>query len=433
MELLLENIRTFSGKHNIPLRPLTLVVGENSTGKSTFLGMLAAVLREGFPDFKFFMHSPPFDYGGYDTLATNRGGKYGRSSSFSLGFTVEPTENRIARSMKVTFSDDHGQPRMTVIEGDSRSARLDCAIAGSDVSGRIKLQLPQGQEVSYSFSLQVSDEVLAQPFPLLYSAIYRAILDSERKKSGSEPFPERVLQELSNLLFGLGYGQEKSIALAPVRTKPRRTYDEGSDIFRPEGDHIPLMMAKLWDDDSGRGKILHAALRDFGAESGLFKDLDIKKLGKRPGSPFQVMVKMMAGPKVNLPDVGYGVSQALPIVVESVLAGQSQWLLLQQPEVHLHPRAQAALGTLFSRLASNQNVKFVVETHSEYILDRVRLEIAKGTIPIDTVQVLFFDRPRMWTKVHKLTFDVNGNILHAPPSYRKFLLAEEQNLLDRVQ
>ena len=101
----------------------------------------------------------------------------------------------------------------------------------------------------------------------------------------------------------------------------------------------------------------------------------------------------MPGGRRNLADVGYGVSQVLPVVVECLLMPDNGVLALQQPEVHLHPKAQAELGSFFARFAAARpKATVLVETHSDYLLDRVRKEIADGTIAPDSVSFLFFSR-----------------------------------------
>ena len=82
MELILENVRSFCDRHSIPLRPLTLLVGENSTGKTSFLAMLAQVQGPGFPSTRPAFNIPPFDLGTFDSIATYKRGKYGRADSF---------------------------------------------------------------------------------------------------------------------------------------------------------------------------------------------------------------------------------------------------------------------------------------------------------------------------------------------------------------
>ena len=91
--------------------------------------------------------------------------------------------------------------------------------------------------------------------------------------------------------------------------------------------------------------------------------------------------------------MGYGVSQVLPLLLELLIEDGYPRFLLQQPEVHLHPRAQAALGSLFCSTASSGR-QLIVETHSEYIVDRVRMDIRDRTTDLkpEDVSILFFER-----------------------------------------
>jgi predicted ATPase len=204
-----------------------------------------------------------------------------------------------------------------------------------------------------------------------------------------------------------------------------------TDDFKPEGDHIPLTLAHLpIEATNSKAQRVWNAVKQFGADSGLFSELNVKLLGPRPSDPFQIRVRTV-GPRVNLADVGYGVSQSLPILMESVLAARGRTLLIQQPEVHLHPRAQAALGTLFTRLAHEDGKNFIIETHSDYLVDRIRMEVSAGKIPHDNVQILFFERSGIDSKIHVLGIDPLGNITNAPPTFRSFFLKEELKLLTR--
>ena len=106
-------------------------------------------------------------------------------------------------------------------------------------------------------------------------------------------------------------------------------------------------------------------------------------------------------------------------------------ILLQQPEVHLHPKAQAALGSLFIDLVSKNNKTIFVETHSDYLIDRIRTDIANKKIDPSIVSILYFERPQSRSKVYEIRLDENGNIKNAPSSYRRFFLDEEHALLAR--
>ena len=177
---------------------------------------------------------------------------------------------------------------------------------------------------------------------------------------------------------------------------------------------------------------MKTALEDFGAASGLFDELTIKSLGKTEGTPFQVQIrkfgKRLKGPPQNLIDMGYGVSQALPIIAELLREGQgsNHMFLLQQPEVHLHSSAQAALGSLFCSVVADTNRQIIVETHSDHLLDRVRMDVRdkKTSLRPEDVSILFFERDELDVNIHSIGIDQEGNILNAPLSYREFFMEE---------
>jgi predicted ATPase len=132
----------------------------------------------------------------------------------------------------------------------------------------------------------------------------------------------------------------------------------------------------------------------------------------------------------NLVDVGYGVSQILPIIVDILRTEKEGMFLLQQPEVHLHPQAQAELGSFLATLAATAGTRFVVETHSDYLVDRIRMDIRdQRNIKPKDVQILYFERQNGKVKVHPIEIDENGNLESVPKGYRSFFLQEERRFL----
>lgn len=175
---------------------------------------------------------------------------------------------------------------------------------------------------------------------------------------------------------------------------------------------------------------LQKGIQEFGSQSGLFSDLDVKRLGKKETDPFQLQVTVQ-GPPVNLMDVGYGVSQALPMAVDCLTSEAGQMLLMQQPEVHLHPRAQAELGSFLAYLVKNRSNRFIVETHSDYLVNRVRLDIRdKKWLSPEDVCLLFCERARTGVQAAEIHIDDQGNLLDAPPGYHRFLLEEEKRFFE---
>jgi hypothetical protein len=223
----------------------------------------------------------------------------------------------------------------------------------------------------------------------------------------------------------------RPVAWAPVRSKPRRTYDPVRDTQEPDGGHVPMVLANLAAAGGEPWEDVRRQLSAFGKGAGLLSDIDVKRKGSKESDPFQVEVGMAKNLAFNLVDVGYGVSQALPILVDTVLAPAGASFLLQQPEVHLHPRAQAQLGSFLGASVRDGGKRFVVETHSDYLLDRVRMDVRDGVgVRPEDVVILFFERKQKDVVVHEIGIDAAGNLVGAPESYRTFFLTETRRLLE---
>lgn len=358
MKLTLENVRGFVGKHSLTVKPVTILVGENSSGKTTLLSALSSALQPDFPTADGFNRAP-FELGSFDTIATYRGGKYGRALTFSIGWEGVPSGSYFIRA---TFHSHHGIPRVRSVEVSKGSARL----SGDANTGEWTVTTDSANTIKFR-----SDTADAKAFSL--SDLPRMYLNELRPRKSGVVARDEAVSKAVDVLFDLsmnsGRDRPRVTALAPLRTRPHRTYDELIEEFKPEGDHIPLVLARILSADGASDKATTSALNAFGKSSGLFSTLKVKRMGRQPSDPFQLRVKSR-GPDANLVDVGYGVSQALPIVVDSILAPRGRIVLVQQPEVHLHPKAQAALGTFFCEITKGTGKHFVIETHSDYLVDR---------------------------------------------------------------
>jgi energy-coupling factor transporter ATP-binding protein EcfA2 len=418
MEISLENIRCLWESQTLPVKPLTFLVGENSTGKSTFLAMLAHISGPGFPSLRPDFNAPPYDLGTYDSIATYKGGRYGRADHFVVGFKADE-----GVSSSATYVNQKGQPQLQSYTESEKGEQFAIDLDSATRSGSVTFTQPPSDTKQIPIDLA---PILAEDSDAPINFIlHMALARGGFKASPTELIPPRLLSIGRQVL-------PPALSLGPIRAKPRRTYDEFRDEFTPEGDHIAVVLARLWQEDDQKKKHLVDALAEFGGDSALFENIDVRRLGKGPTDPFQLLVKTM-GPSANLVDVGYGVSQVLPLVVQAILATKRRRILLQQPEVHLHPKGQAALGTFFAKLVAHSKKEFVVETHSDYLLDRVRLEVGKGTLRPEDVGILFFEKTGMLTRVHPIEIDGEGNVVDSPESYRSFFLQEELNLFSRVK
>ncbi len=122
---------------------------------------------------------------------------------------------------------------------------------------------------------------------------------------------------------------------------------------------------------------------------------------------------------VALPDVGFGVSQVLPVIVEALRASSGDTVILEQPEIHLHPAVQGALAD-FLLCRTKDGVRFIVETHSEYLVKRLCRRIAEGSL--EGVQEMFniiFVEPSATgnAKCTKVALNEYGEIVNWPPGF----------------
>jgi predicted ATPase len=120
---------------------------------------------------------------------------------------------------------------------------------------------------------------------------------------------------------------------------------------------------------------------------------------------------------VNLADVGFGVAQVLPILIADVALPMDGTLLVNQPEVHLHPSSQAKLANLFVSRIKSRN--YIIETHSEYLINRLRLLAVEGKLNVADVSILFFDvrAKGRQPQIHVITIGKDGSLINAPKSF----------------
>jgi len=416
VHLQFEGIRCFAEPQDAVIRPITLLVGENSSGKTTFLALchIAHAIAHGRVKNPPF-NADPFWLGAYDQIASRRGGRRGRAKFFSLAISVEGEDVRC--SLRTEYLSRSGQPYPRV-----------CRLETGALAVQANNEDPQQGSISFESPVGKTSVPYPRAFNFAVVTLFRA------DQWASSIINESVLPRSDLHLLGdaLQHIRREFLlspyVFAPIRTSPKRTYDPISVEPSPEGSHVPMLMAALSRSaQQHQWAALQAALTEFGAKSGLFEGIGIVDKGRTEGDPFQVGVK--SGKRTfNLIDVGYGVSQALPILVDTLQRSHFQSFLLQQPEVHLHPKAQAELGSFFARQATAKRC-FVIETHSDYLVDRIRMEVRRKLLKPEDVSLLYFEHGKYGATIHNLELDANGSITNPPPGFRQFFLKEERDLL----
>jgi hypothetical protein len=127
------------------------------------------------------------------------------------------------------------------------------------------------------------------------------------------------------------------------------------------------------------------------------------------------LVDSISGVTTNFADVGFGISQTLPVLVQTLLA-RNKTVMIEQPELHLHPRLQAELADVFiASTTQPYGNKFLIETHSEHIMLRLQRRIREGTLDSSNVAVYFIDHDQDGSQCLRLRLDSRGNFLDAWP------------------
>ncbi|UKV13575.1 AAA family ATPase [Thalassospiraceae bacterium SW-3-3] len=446
MQINIENFRCFHKNQSVGVRPLNLLIGENSAGKTSFLAAIRLLFDIFDKNETASFNKNPFYLGAFENISHYRGGRFGRASSFSFEVKGEMRWRDIRRDqvdlfsdysdeyypnsfrLKINFCKKKSQPSISDVEFSSGKFRAEVVFSEA-VS--VTVSTPSVERYSYvdDFSLVNSeDNMNLSNFGMMirYAEFQKNISDENKDRA----FTGEIRSLYKVYLNALNSLPENIYASAPVRTRPERTYNPTDSIQSPDGGHIPYVLAELSYFDVRKWRGIKEHLDEFGRLSGLFKEVAVKKVGASAGGPFQIIIDRLHGGKSNLMDVGYGVSQALPIIADTLRAPKNTMFLFQQPEVHLHPRAQAELGSFFAKLIKLKRHTLFVETHSEYLIDRIRMAVRDGVdIKPEDVSILYFHRKGHDVKINTINFDEMGNLIDAPPGYRDFFLNEEMRSL----
>lgn len=464
-KFILSDVRCFQGRQEFNIRPLTFLMGENSTGKSTVLGCIQALGRY-LNDLREYrgidFNREPYEMGAFSDIARKTGGRGGRNNSFHIGFEfeigiretmevlLELSERErgsepIVQNMRIIFRDGE----IVLETPDSENGRTHYPLKFS--ASEKKRFVLKGRHLSLSSWIGLDPSL----FEVFLSKRDRSKREKLRKDRGedkelrrdrsnrkeldkflSEVHSRSTLEEKSlfrSLSSGFSllppYSGFSFESFAPIRSRPKRTYNPEREIEDPEGSEIPMVLMNMDRSDSERWNDIKERLEKFGTTSGLFQNISVRKLGRSTNDPFQLQVRVR-GPRVNMIDVGYGVNQILPILVRILRTQrESPTFLMQQPEVHLHPRGQAELSSLLVELSSKRSHSFIIETHSDHMIDRARIEIMKKRISPEDVSLIYLEPAGNSVKVHNIQFDEQANLLGAPGSYREFFLRESDKLL----
>jgi predicted ATPase len=419
----MHNYRGFT-KTLVPLEKANFLVGENSTGKSSFLQLLQLVSRPNFWFFPRFTLADEDVFGGYADIVS----AWAKNKSFFDVGVVNTKRNKAGQTdieySVHRFVEKGANPalgwhlqvdasKQTLVRFSARGTQysvLDCNCTFGSEQAALASFLSSMDRLADPAKLKPLPKTLPPNPPLaLVISLLRAI------ERGAE-VPKNEFKAEVPMMMNLSW-------IAPIRNRPQRIYDGLTRAYSAEGAHSPFVLRKQL-----KSKRFATQLAAFGVASGLFETVATHTFGKGQQNPFEVLIRFK-GADLNINNVGYGVSQALPLVIEFLARAKDHAFAVQQPEVHLHPKAQAALGALVFEVAVERGHTFLIETHSDYLIDRYRLTMSKSLNP-PTAQVLFFERTDIGNTVSPIRILPTGRYQEEqPPSFRSFFLHEEMSLL----
>lgn len=203
--------------------------------------------------------------------------------------------------------------------------------------------------------------------------------------------------------------------LGPLREHPRYDYvwdEHPGDVGQRGENAMSALLLRRVQRDSIDNKILEWLVKLEIIDSyRLVPNLEQK------GHYELFVTKHKGGPEVRLMDVGFGVSQVLPVLIACYFAPEGSILILEQPEAHLHPKVQSELADLLIDVVKNRNIQIILESHSENLLLRLMRRIAEGQVPAKDMVLYSCDISDGVSNIEKLEIDEYGNISNWPQEF----------------
>jgi predicted ATPase len=418
----LQNFRSWENTGEISLAPITGFFGTNSSGKSSLLRFLLLLKQtsessDQGAQLELGGRGSLVDFGSMSDLLFDHDTK--RTLGISLGWDQQtwPLESpegeaasrwRSALGSPLVFSATHTLTKRE-IRCDSMSYEIDTFKFGLEreqskyrmVNKGYELIRPQGRPSS------IAGPIKSYGFPASTRLAFT-------NASFLQNFELAFEQTLSNVFY-----------LGPLREDPQRQYagwrKQAGVGTRGEFFVDALLAARERNDKVKIGPRKYRALDQYVAEwlqrLGLVQEFKVDEV--RPGANiYQVLVKRSEhSPWVPLTDVGFGVSQILPVLTLCFSAPMGSTLILEQPEIHLHPKVQAGLADVFIDAMKLRKIQIIVESHSEHFLQRLLRRVAEETIAPDDAALYFCEAEEERSTIRGLDVDLFGSISNWPVDF----------------
>ena len=359
----------------IAIHPLTILAGANSSGKSSIMQpllLLKQTLEAPYDPGPLLLNGPNVQFTSAEQfLSTLIGGK--KAEDFQI--RIEARGVNFSWSVKTTFR--KGRNRIELVEMTAEKHLEADPLSPPD---------------HFTLSPEMSSEEikpLVDQDPFLGILGIDSVMRSRCFLGFEAPNDYRSFDLTSNLESNI----LSSIHLPGLQGNPERIYELTSTGPRYPGifeNYVASIIHKWQQEPNGHLKTLTDALYKLGLTEQIgTKTVDDTRIELRVGRLLHN--KTDETDMVSIADVGFGVSQVLPVLVALIVAEPGQLVYLEQPELHLHPRAQVALAQVLAD-AAKRGVRIVAETHSSLLLLAVQTLVAKGSLPSELVKLHWFTR-----------------------------------------
>lgn len=387
---------------NVAFAPLTILLGPNNSGKSSVIAplrLLAQTSQSGDPGLPLLLDGPMGDFGTFRDMV--HGNHRGRP--MKLGLSVNHHDVRAAIDAEFKY---RTQRRELVVREAILKLQDDHVLTAtlSSDSQRHVISRLGGHSVPAPQRSAVSDFMRMRHFvPQIWQyprRRYQATLATAQLLDRIEQLEDdgdRAYFAIVRALLDVEY-------LSAMRQPPERTYHQtgaaSTRVGQTGGNWAGLFV--LDAAKAGRSRQIIPGLTQWLRKAGLAADIRLNWLSDRH---YEVQVKHpLTREYQNLADVGQANSQVIPVLVGGFRLRPGSTYLVEEPEIHLHPAAQASLGDFFVDLVG-RGVNSVVETHSEYLVLRLQQHVAAGRLRPDQISFLYVDATPTKKRVRRLRLD----------------------------
>jgi predicted ATPase len=406
----LKNFKCFK-EVEVDFSKITLLTGENSSGKSSLIyGLLAPLQSEGFPLYLFpngkYVNMGDFEEISFKNLKNNKIEINIAGSTFVI---IDGNSFGISNiSTQWTLDSINKLPKLYHLKTLINDTTLDISLDDN-------VYLCNLYDVDNSKLVQ---EVEITELEKLYTYPHNTEEKDILKISEKMAY---FLDWMSDLEFGTILNFIGSYRIYPERTYYQKP--KSSRQISTSGEGYIDQILEWQEKKEEEFNQLITILKDLK----LLYDVKPQKIG---GGRFDLRVKVKKSSNwASLADVGFGVSQLLPIIVADLQLVDNSALIMSQPETHLHPSIQAELGTYLVKQVNQSEKQYIVETHSEYLINRLRLSIVKGEIKPEDVAVYYFENTAKEGSIaHRIEFTKHGQILNAPQVFFDTYMMDTMNI-----